>query len=49
MRAKLQAVHHEHGPTGRYVIADRPLTEAEWIAARADVIDITPNMDDQSS
>jgi hypothetical protein len=40
--AKLQAVHHEHGPTGRYIIADRPMTEAEWIAARADVIDVTP-------
>jgi hypothetical protein len=49
VHARLQAVHHEHGPTGRYVIADRPLTEAEWIAARADVIDITPNTDDQSS
>jgi hypothetical protein len=41
VHAKLQAVHHEHGPTGRYVISDRPLTEAEWIAARADVIDVT--------
>ena len=33
----------------RYIIADRPLTEAEWIAARADVIDVTPEKDDQQS
>jgi hypothetical protein len=39
VHARLQAVHHEHGPTGRYIIADRPMTEPEWIAARADVID----------
>jgi hypothetical protein len=49
VHARLQAVHHEHGPTGRYIIADRPMTEKEWIAARADLIDITPNKDDQSS
>ena len=49
VHARLQAVHHEHGPSGRYIIADRPMTEEEWIAARADVIDITPNKDDQSS
>ena len=24
VHAKLQAVHHEHGPAGRYIIADRP-------------------------
>jgi hypothetical protein len=47
VHAKLQAVHHEHGPTGRYIIADRPMTEAEWIAARADVIDVTPEKNDQ--
>ena len=35
VHAKLQAVHHEHGPTGRYIIADRPMTEEEWIKARA--------------
>jgi hypothetical protein len=29
VHARLQAVHHEHGPTGRYIISDRPLTEAE--------------------
>jgi len=27
---------------GKYVIADRPMTEQEWIEARADVIDVTP-------
>jgi hypothetical protein len=43
VHAKLQAIQHEHNPTGRYIIADRPLTEAEWIAARADVIDVTPD------
>ena len=43
VHAKLQAVHHEHGPTGRYVIADRPMTEEEWIkACGATVIDVTP-------
>jgi hypothetical protein len=42
VHAKLQAVHHEHGPTGRYIIADRPMTEAEWIRERATVIDVTP-------
>jgi hypothetical protein len=47
VHAKLQAVHHEHGSTGRYVIADRPLTEQEWVAARADVIDVTPEKDDK--
>jgi hypothetical protein len=34
VHAKLQAVHHEHGSAVRYIIADRPMTEAEWIAAR---------------
>jgi hypothetical protein len=42
VHAKLQAVHHEHGPTGRYIISDRPMTEAEWIKERATVIDVTP-------
>jgi hypothetical protein len=42
VHAKLQAVHHEHSPTGRYIIADRPMTEEEWIRERATVIDITP-------
>jgi hypothetical protein len=42
VHAKLQAVHHEHGPTGRYLISDKPMSEADWIAARADVIDVTP-------
>jgi hypothetical protein len=46
VHARLQAVHHEHGPTGRYVIADRPLSEAEWIRERATVIDVTPEKDD---
>jgi hypothetical protein len=31
------------GPTGRYIIADRPMTEEEWIRERAaTVIDVTP-------
>ena len=42
VHAKLQAVHHEHGPTGCYIIADRPMTEEEWIRERATMIDITP-------
>jgi hypothetical protein len=42
VHAKLQAVHHEHGPTGRYIISDRPMTEEEWIRERATVIDVTP-------
>jgi len=42
VHAKLQAVHHDHGPTGRYLISDKPMSEADWIAARADVIDVTP-------
>ena len=43
VHAKLQAVHHEHGPTGRYIIADRPMTEEEWVRERgATVIDVTP-------
>ena len=37
--AKLQAVHHEHGPTGCYIISDKPMTEQEWIRERATVID----------
>ena len=31
VHAKLQAIHHEHGPTGRYIISDKPMTEEEWI------------------
>ena len=42
VHAKLQAVHHEHGPTGRYIIADRPMTEEEWIREHATLIDVTP-------
>jgi hypothetical protein len=42
VHAKLQAVHYEHGATGRYIIADRPMTEEEWIRERATVIDVTP-------
>jgi hypothetical protein len=43
VHAKLQAVHHEHGPTGRYIISDRPMTEEEWIREHAaTVIDVTP-------
>ena len=42
VHAKLQAVHHDHGPTGRYIISDRPMTEEEWIRERATVIDVTP-------
>ena len=42
VHARLQAVHHEHGPTGRYIIADRPMTEEEWIRERAVVIDAEP-------
>jgi hypothetical protein len=42
-KTKLQAVRHEHGPTGRYIVADRPLTEEEWIKeVGATVIDVTP-------
>ena len=48
VHAKLQAVHHEHGPTGRYIITDRPMTEEEWIKAReVDVIDVTPKIEKQ--
>jgi hypothetical protein len=43
VHAKLQAVQHEHGPTGRYIIADRPMTQEEWIKeVGATVIDVTP-------
>jgi hypothetical protein len=43
VQAKLQAVRHEHGPTGRYIVADRPLTEEQWIKeVGATVIDVTP-------
>src|SRR5580704_7790731 len=34
VHAKLQAVHHEHGPTGRYLISDKEVG--------ATVIDVTP-------
>jgi hypothetical protein len=27
---------------GKYVIADRPMTEQEWVEAKADVIEVTP-------
>jgi hypothetical protein len=27
---------------GKYTISDRPLTEQEWIEARADVVDVEP-------
>ena len=49
VHAKLQAVHHEHGPTGRYIISDKPMSAADWIRERATVIDVTPEKDDQSS
>ena len=43
VHAKLQAVHHEHGPTGRYLISDKPLTEEQWLKeVGATVIDVTP-------
>ena len=42
VHAKLQAVQHEHGVTGRYIISDRPMTEEEWIREYAKTIDITP-------
>jgi hypothetical protein len=29
---------------GKYIISDRPMTESEWAAARADVIDIEPRV-----
>jgi hypothetical protein len=32
---------------GKYVIADRPMTEQEWIDAKADVIDVTPEKPDE--
>ena len=35
------AWQHEH-TLGKYVIADRPMTEQEWIEAKANVIDLTP-------
>ena len=31
---------------GKYVISDRPMTEQEWIDAKADVIDVTPEKTD---
>jgi hypothetical protein len=27
---------------GRYLISDKPMSEEDWVAARADVIDVTP-------
>jgi hypothetical protein len=43
VHAKLQAVQHEHGPAGRYIISDRPMTQEEWIKeVGATVIDVTP-------
>ena len=32
---------------GKYIISDKPMTEEEWIAARADVIDVTPEKPDE--
>jgi hypothetical protein len=32
---------------GKYVIADRPMTEQEWIDAKADVIDVTSEKPDE--
>jgi hypothetical protein len=42
VHAKLQAVHHEHSPSGRYIISDKAMTAEEWIRERAVVIDVTP-------
>jgi hypothetical protein len=47
VHAKLQAVHHEHGAIGRYIISDRPMTEAEWIRERATMIDVMPEKADE--
>ena len=35
-------VHLVDGAVGHYIISDRPMTEAEWIAERTKVIDATP-------
>jgi hypothetical protein len=32
---------------GEYIIADRPMTEQEWIEARANVIDVTPEKSEE--
>ena len=46
VHAKLQAVQHEHGPTGRYLISDRPLTQEEWLKeVGATVLDVTPEIE----
>jgi hypothetical protein len=46
VHAKLQAVQHEHGPTGHYLISDRPLTEQEWLKkVGATVLDVTPEIE----
>ena len=46
VHAKLQAVHHEHGPTGSYLISDRPLTEKEWLKeVGATVLDVIPEIE----
>jgi hypothetical protein len=46
VHAKLQAVQHEHGPTGHYLISDRPLTEQEWLKkVGATVLDVTPQIE----
>ena len=42
VHAKLQAVQHEHGVAGRYIISDRPMTEEEWIREHAMTIDVDP-------
>jgi hypothetical protein len=46
VHAKLQVVHHENSPTGRYLISDRPLTEKEWLKeVGATVLDVTPEIE----
>jgi hypothetical protein len=35
--------------TGKYVISDTPMSEAQWIKERAVVIDVTPEKDDKES
>jgi hypothetical protein len=41
VHAKLQAVQHEHSPTGRYIISDKSMSEEQWIKERATMIDET--------
>jgi hypothetical protein len=43
MRAALRQMAWQLEHTlGKYVIADRTMTEQEWIEAKADMIDVTP-------